>query len=102
MIALLGLLLVLSLSATILIQLRYAYENYPRSWRWEFLLVGSSFALGCTMGVMIFGRDYQGGALAVGVLATGVACVVVYRFFFLSNVQHVIPKRKPPPGSDID
>jgi len=102
MIALLALLLALCLGATIFIQLRYAYANYPKSWRWQFLLVGSSFALGCVMGVIILARDYQGEALAVGVLAFGVACVVVYRFFFLSNVQHVIPKRKPPPGSDID
>jgi hypothetical protein len=102
MIALLGLLMLLSVGATILIQLRYAYANYPKSCRWQFLLVGSSFALGCIMGVMIFGRDHQGGALVVGVLASGVACIVVYRLFFLSDVQHVIPKRMLPPGSDID
>lgn len=49
------LLLLWALSAVsiIVVYLRYAYQNYPKSWGWEILLIGSGFACGCG-----FGRSY--------------------------------------------
>ncbi len=87
--------LVLAVLAVV-VQLRYAYANYPRSWRWEALLISSSFACGSVLGLILFGAGYKDLTLASVVIACGLAFAFIYRFLFVYNVQHVIPKRKSP------
>ena len=93
-------LLAISLGLTILAQLRYAAANYPKAWRSQLFLVGSSFACGCIMGVIILMRDFSGIAFVLGVLAFGLATALIYRVFFVQNVQHLFPKRSPTPDKD--
>ena len=95
-ITLLLILWTVSVSSIIVIYLRYAYANYRKSQRWEVLLIGSGFACGCVSGAIILKGDYSGGTLALGVLSSGCAFAIIFRFFFLHNIQRVIPKRPPP------
>lgn len=91
---------VLSLGIILLVQLRYASANYPRSWHWEFLLISTSFVSGCIMGAALFMRYYGSGTFVTSVITFGLTFVVVFRFFFLQRIRRVIPKR--PPSADKD
>lgn len=91
---------ILSGGATIAVYLLYAYANYPKSWRWELLLIGSSFVCGCISGVFILVKDFRGIAFALGVLLSGCAFAIVFRFFFLDSVRRGIPKRASPASKD--
>jgi hypothetical protein len=94
-------LLVIALGITIFGQLRYAAANYPESWRRQFvLLLGHSFACGSILGVIILLRDYSGLTFWLGVVACGLVYAFVMRVFFVSNVQHVLPKRNS--GHSVD
>jgi hypothetical protein len=93
MITLLSTLWLISIIFSIAVYLRHAYANYPKSWRWELLLVGSSFVWGCISGAIILLKDYSGVAFVLGVLAFGSAAAILYRFFFMDNLRHLIPKR---------
>ncbi len=97
----LSVLLVIALGITIFGQLRYAAANYPGSWRRQLVLIlGPSFACGCIFGVIILLRDYSGLTFWLGVVACGLVYAFVMRVFFVSNVQHVLPKRNS--GHSVD
>lgn len=100
MIILLSVLWAASVASVIVIYLNYGYANYPKSWRWELLLISSSFVCGCMSGVILMIKDYNGGSFALGVLFMGCAFIVIFRFFFIHSVLRVIPKRPPPGDKD--
>jgi hypothetical protein len=89
-------LILLAFAVAILITayIRYAGANYPRSWRWEFLLIGTSFFFGCVLGALLFMGDFSGGTLIIIMLVIGSIFAFLYRFLFVHNMQYAIPKRK--------
>ena len=96
MIALLSLLWVISLGAMIAIYLQYAYTNYPKSWRWEFLLIGSSFIWGCLLGLLVSIQRYSGSKLVLIVVICGIIAVVLNRYLGMHRLTHLLPKKKLP------
>ncbi len=91
---LLWILLAITIGILIAAYLRYAHANYPKSWRWELLLVGVPFVLGCVLGTALFMGDFSGGSLVLIVLVIGSVVAVLYRFLYVSNMRQVIPKRR--------
>ena len=86
----------LSLAIILVVQLRYASANYPRSLRWELLLIGTSFASGCVLSMALFIGNSSIEASVLGIVVFGMTFMIVFRFFFLQRIQRVIPKRPPP------
>jgi predicted permease len=83
----------LSIGVGIYVQLRYAWTNYPKSWKWLSLRFGSSFLNGAVLGILLFTQDYHGSQLAIAVLLCGLAFGILFTFGFRYNLQRVIPKQ---------
>jgi hypothetical protein len=90
----------IAVGVTITAYLRYAYANYPKSWRWELLLIGSPFIVGSIMGILLFTTDFRGGILILIAMTLGFAFVVLFRFFSMYRLQHLIPKRRESDDND--
>jgi len=97
MIALLCLLWIVLLGVMIAIYLQYAYANYPKSWRWEFLLIGSSFIWGCILGLIASIQSYSDGMLILITVSCGIIAVILNRLVGMSRLMYLFPKRKLPP-----
>lgn len=89
-----------ALGASIIVHLRYAHANYPKSWRWELLLLGSTFVWGCIAGAAALMRDFSGYAFLFGTLSFGITAAVLYRMLFVKNMRRIIPKRPLPIDKD--
>jgi hypothetical protein len=85
--------------ANTVVYVRYAQANYPKSRRWEYLLLGVPFLLGSTTGALAASKDFPSVFFVLFVPASGVAIALMYRFLFVHNMQYVIPKRATPHNS---
>jgi hypothetical protein len=100
MITLLCFLWIVSLGIMIVIYLQYAYANYPKSKRWEFLLIGSSFIWGCSLGLLASIQSYTGGKLILVILLCGIISVILNRFVGMYRLIYLLPKRNLPTNTD--
>lgn len=81
---------------SILIQLRFAWANYPKGHSWLLLRFGSAFLCGAVLGILLFSDEYKGAQLIIAVLLTGVAFGILFAFVVLQNIKRLIPKRDIP------
>ncbi len=82
--------------AMIVIYIRYALANYPKSWRWEVLLIGSSFIWGVVMGLIVFPQIYSGGELLLCLVLTGAVSVFLNRYLGVPRLMYALPKKQAP------
>ena len=91
---------ILSAGALIgIIYLRWAHANYPKSWRWELLLMGVPFALGALFSFWVYSPAPNLGGRILFALAMGLTIVFLFRYVGLSRLTNAIPPRKPPKGT---
>jgi len=83
-------------SLSILIQLRFAWANYPSGYFWLLLRFGSAFCCGTVLGILLFSDGYRGAQLFIAVLVTGIAFGILFAFVVLQNLKRLIPKRENP------
>jgi hypothetical protein len=84
---------VIASGAMIVIYIRYALANYPRSWRWELLLIGSSFIWGVVMGSIVFPEIFSGGQLVLYLVLTGAVSVFLNRYLGVPRMMFALPKK---------
>ena len=81
---------------SILVQLQFAWANYPSGRFWLLLRFGSAFSCGVILGILLFSDDYESTQLFTAVLLTGIAFGVLFAFVVLQNLKRLIPKRENP------
>ena len=90
---------VIASGAMIVIYIRYALANYPKSWRWELVLIGSSFVWGVVMGSIVFPQVFSGGQLMLCLALAGGVSVFLNRCLGVPRMMHSLPKKAAPTNS---
>ena len=90
---------VIASGAMIVIYIRYALANYPNSWRWELLLISSSFIWGIVMGSIVFPQIFSGAQLVLCLALTGAVSVFLNRYLGVPNMMYALPKKPAPNNS---
>ncbi len=90
----------LSTGAVVVIYMKYARANFPSAWRWEFLLLGSSFVWGGTVGLLLtLDSTLIINKTLLTAIVCGLAAVVLFRFVGVARLRHLLPPKTIPPAS---
>jgi hypothetical protein len=87
-------------TAVVVIYMKYARANYPSAWRWEYLLLGSSFVWGGTVGLLLsLDSTLISNKTVLTAIMCGLAAVVLFRFIGVARLRHLLPQKTTPPTS---